>query len=66
MNHVSLIITINDTWFIYVLIGGCRLPKVSEEHKEQRKHQILMAAMEYLSAKDMKKRLSKILWKKPG
>ena len=31
------------------------MPKVSEEHKEQRKHQILMAAMEVFKRKGYEK-----------
>ena len=43
-----------------------RLPKVSEEHKEQRKHQILMAAMEVFKRKGYEKATLKDIVEETG
>ena len=49
-----------------IILEGDRLPKVSEEHKEQRKHQILMAAMEVFKRKGYEKATLKDIVEETG
>ena len=48
------------------ILGGDGLPKVSEEHKEQRKHQILMASIEIFKRKGYEKATLKDIVEEAG